>query len=81
MAGELWAAADHPFQQLVEARRGAVGCPARDEIECGLNIPPKNEDRLARVQERVSDQAEIVGGILHARESVGSIDAPTVVLG
>ena len=80
VTGELWTAADHPFQQLVEARRGAVGCSARNEIERGLNIPAENEDRLARVQERVPDEAEIVGGVLNAGEAVGPIDAPTGVV-
>ena len=79
VAAQLRLATHDPGQQLVEPGRRAVGRAARHEIERRRDVPPDAENGVARLEHGLPGQAEVVGGVLDAREPRCALDAPAVV--
>ena len=52
---------------------------ARQQIEIGLDVPPDDEDRVARPEQRLARPPEVVGRVLDAAKAIGPIHAPAVV--
>ena len=83
VAAQLRALSHDEGEQFVEAGwRGVwwlrlIG----QEIEVGLDVPPDDEDRMARLQQRLPRPPEVVGRVLHAAEAIGALHAPAVVAG
>ena len=70
---------------LVGSRRAGPSGPAssfwtgRQQIDFREDVPSENEHRIARGEQRLPDQFEVVGGVLDAEDLMRAIDSPAVL--
>jgi hypothetical protein len=68
-------------EQLVESSRSVGRGSARQQIDARKNVPTKNEYGVARREQRLSDQPEVVGAVLDTLKACRAFDAPAVLPG
>ena len=88
VAMQAWLLAGDEPEQLVESRRFRLRLRLRrdfvrtrrgQQIHAREDVPAEDEHRAASAEQRLPDQPEIVGAVLHAVELVGALDAPAVL--
>ena len=65
-------------EQFVEASRPIRRSGAGNEIDSCEDVPSEDEHTVARAQDRLPYEAEMVGGVLDAIKAIGALHTPTV---